>query len=207
MAAILRALKGKGRGAGGWKLGLLSVGGIAVAGAAATAGPSQARCDNGGGERGVAWKTAGAGLAAAVASAAAWSALQTRPAATDTESWVKKWEIGQTHFHMSTLHPALQNFLRRLLDDGITAPHFPKRILFPLCGKAVDMPFLALAGHRVVGLDCSRMALEQLVKETEGAAIRSESTVGPLQVMESPYPPGCRAGGWDHLAIPRACPS
>ena len=87
----------------------------------------------------------------------------------------------QTNFHLQSLHPALAAYGTKLLDDGI-APHFPKRIFFPLCGKAVDMPYLALEGHTVVGCDCVRMALQQLVAETQGAAISSETSAGALQV-------------------------
>lgn len=87
----------------------------------------------------------------------------------------------QTNFHLQSLHPALAAYGTQLLDDGI-APHFPKRIFFPLCGKAVDMPYLALEGHTVVGCDCVRIALQQLVAETPGAAITSQTSAGALQV-------------------------
>ena len=95
----------------------------------------------------------------------------------------------QTNFHLQSLHPALAAFGTQLLDDGI-APHFPKRIFFPLCGKAVDMPYLAMQGHTVVGCDCVKMALQQLVAETPGAAITSETSAGPLQVRLRARRPG-----------------
>ena len=173
------------RGVSGWpwrRLGLLTTAasGIVVAGAVF---PARAQChdDGGGALEKVPWKSVG--LAASAAAAAAWVAL--RPcasAAVDTEAWIKRWEIGQTNFHLESLHPALQKFGARLLDDGISAPHFPKRILFPMCGKAVDMPFLSLSGHHVVGVDCAKLALDQLVTETKGASVARESFAGPLQV-------------------------
>eukprot|EP00802_Teleaulax_amphioxeia_P013335 Tamp_13385.p2 GENE.Tamp_13385~~Tamp_13385.p2 ORF type:complete len:135 (+),score=30.62 Tamp_13385:494-898(+) len=46
------------------------------------------------------------------------------------------------------------------------------------------MPYLALQGHTVVGCDCVKMALQQLVAENPGAAITSETSAGPLQVVD-----------------------
>ena len=97
--------------------------------------------------------------------------------AVDTESWRKKWAIGQTHFHLPHLHPALERHGHLLLEDNVSAPHFPKRILFPLCGKAVDMPHLALAGHKVVGCDCVRQAADEFIAETKGAVVAGETAV------------------------------
>jgi thiopurine S-methyltransferase len=172
----------------GLRRGVVTAGGVFVAAGAASAAAASssapARCDDGSNSPAAAgWRTAA--LAGSMA-AAAWLALRSgsESQAVDTESWNKKWEIGQTNFHLRHIHPALQSFGQRMLDDGISAPHFPKRILFPLCGKTVDMPFLAQAGHRVVGVDCARLALDQLVSEAEGAKITSESTAGQLQVVD-----------------------
>jgi len=40
-----------------------------------------------------------------------------------------------------------------------------QRFLFPLCGKAVDMAWLASMGHTVVGIELAESALVQFFQE------------------------------------------
>lgn len=57
------------------------------------------------------------------------------PTITKLEQWTQKWENNQIAFHQMNNHPFLVNNLENLIskeDEKI-------RILFPLCGKAVDM--------------------------------------------------------------------
>ena len=72
-------------------------------------------------------------------------------------------------------------------EDNVSAAHFPKRILFPPCGKAVDMQRLALAGHKVVGCDCVCQA-DDLIAETKGAVVAGETTAKPLKVVDIAVP-------------------
>jgi thiopurine S-methyltransferase len=67
----------------------------------------------------------------------------------DMDSWKSRWNSGNIGFHLPTTHHALSKFLFHLLDDSISHPSFPKRILIPLCGKTVDMLFLQAHGHKV----------------------------------------------------------
>lgn len=39
------------------------------------------------------------------------------------------------------------------------------RILVPLCGKTVDMAFLARSGYRVLGIDCVKNAVDEFAAE------------------------------------------
>ena len=73
-------------------------------------------------------------------------------------------------------------------EDNVSAAHFPKRILFPPCGKAVDMQRLALAGHKVVGCDCVRQAADEFIAETKGAVVAGETTAKPLKVVDIAVP-------------------
>ena len=183
---------------------------LAASGAVVTTGAlsftlaaSSARCDDGCDTPAAGWPSAAAAAGAALAAVGAASALWRRPGAdmgpaVDTESWRKKWAIGQTHFHLPHLHPALERHGHLLLDDNVSAPHFPKRILFPLCGKAVDMPHLALAGHKVVGCDCVRQAADDLIAETKGAVVAGETAVGPLKVVDIAVPASV-ADKWGHI--------
>uniref|UniRef100_A0A8C2U4V4 thiopurine S-methyltransferase n=1 Tax=Coturnix japonica TaxID=93934 RepID=A0A8C2U4V4_COTJA len=72
------------------------------------------------------------------------------------EDWLRKWSTGATGFHKEHGHPLLQKYLDLLVDgrSGL-------RIFFPLCGKAVDMKWLADMGHSVVGVDVSEQALKE----------------------------------------------
>ncbi|KAM6410575.1 thiopurine S-methyltransferase isoform 2-T3 [Pluvialis apricaria] len=76
------------------------------------------------------------------------------------EEWLRKWEMGNIGFHKEQGHPLLQKYLDVLLNgrSGL-------RIFFPLCGKAVEMKWLADLGHSVVGVEVSEQALKEFFAE------------------------------------------
>ncbi|KAM6298974.1 thiopurine S-methyltransferase [Aegotheles albertisi] len=76
------------------------------------------------------------------------------------EEWLHKWEMGDIGFHKEQRHPLLQKYLDVLLNgrSGL-------RIFFPLCGKAVEMKWLADMGHSVVGVEVSEEALKEFFAE------------------------------------------
>ncbi|XP_074685353.1 thiopurine S-methyltransferase isoform X2 [Strix aluco] len=76
------------------------------------------------------------------------------------EEWLQKWEMGNIGFHKEQGHPLLQKYLNVLLNgrSGL-------RIFFPLCGKAVEMKWLADMGHSVVGVEVSEQALKEFFAE------------------------------------------
>ncbi|XP_068787810.1 thiopurine S-methyltransferase [Struthio camelus] len=88
------------------------------------------------------------------------------------EEWLQKWETGKTGFHKEQGHPLLQKYLDVLLNgrSGL-------RIFFPLCGKAVEMKWLADMGHRVVGAEISEQALKEFFTE-RGVPYREEPVPG-----------------------------
>ncbi len=76
-----------------------------------------------------------------------------------TEFWIERWEKGETGFHRDEVH----DFLTR---------HWPKfglaagtTVFVPLCGKSRDMVWLAAAGHRVVGVELSPLAVDDFFRE------------------------------------------
>ncbi|XP_002736535.2 putative thiopurine S-methyltransferase [Saccoglossus kowalevskii] len=74
--------------------------------------------------------------------------------------WEQRWQEGKIGFHS----PNVQTFLLKyvdLLTNGKTG----LRIFVPLCGKTVDMKWLADMGHHVIGVDICRMALKQFFEE------------------------------------------
>lgn len=67
--------------------------------------------------------------------------------------WHERWRTGQIGFHQSTEHPFLARWWPRL--ELPAAAH----VYVPLCGKSLDMAWLAECGHRVVGSELSEIAI------------------------------------------------
>lgn len=73
--------------------------------------------------------------------------------------WHQRWQQNQIGFHQDTPTPLLQKHWPAL---GIPAD---ARVFVPLCGKSLDMAWLAAQGHRVLGVELSRLAVEQFFSE------------------------------------------
>ncbi|XP_066531842.1 probable thiopurine S-methyltransferase [Hoplias malabaricus] len=91
--------------------------------------------------------------------------------------WEERWNQGRTGFHQSHVHRMLKNNI-----DKILCGRQQIRFFFPLCGKAVDMKWLADMGHIVVGVEYSEKGIK-LFFEEQG-----------LQYQEEPVPtiPGAK---------------
>ncbi|XP_075682707.1 thiopurine S-methyltransferase [Rhinoderma darwinii] len=76
------------------------------------------------------------------------------------EDWRQKWETRNIGFHENNIHPLLAEFLNEM-QNGRTKLN----IFFPLCGKAVDMKWLADMGHNIVGVDVCEIALKDFFSE------------------------------------------
>ncbi|MBF8722144.1 MULTISPECIES: thiopurine S-methyltransferase [Pseudomonas] len=73
--------------------------------------------------------------------------------------WHKRWADNQIGFHQAQVNPDLQAHWPKLgLAPG-------SRVLVPLCGKSLDMAWLAGQGHRVLGVELSRRAVESFFQE------------------------------------------
>lgn len=77
----------------------------------------------------------------------------------DREFWLDRWEEGRIGFHRGEVHPDLRAWLDTWLDED----HL--RVLVPLCGKSVDIPFLAGRGHDVTGVEISPRAVAEFHDE------------------------------------------
>jgi thiopurine S-methyltransferase len=65
------------------------------------------------------------------------------------EFWHKRWASNQIGFHLPQVNPYLQRFWPALgLEEG-------SRVLVPLCGKSLDLLWLAHQGHEVLGVELS----------------------------------------------------
>jgi thiopurine S-methyltransferase len=77
----------------------------------------------------------------------------------DAEFWQQRWRDGRTGFHQAQPTPLLEQYW-----DAIGAPA-GSRVLVPLCGKSLDMDWLAARGHRVLGVELSAIAVAQFFEE------------------------------------------
>ncbi|KAM6959465.1 putative thiopurine S-methyltransferase [Aplochiton taeniatus] len=87
--------------------------------------------------------------------------------------WQERWQEDQIGFHQPQVHKMLEGNLEKVLA-GRTGVRF----FFPLCGKAVDMKWLADQGHSVVGVEISEKAIKQFFDENN--MTYSESAVPAL---------------------------
>jgi thiopurine S-methyltransferase len=72
------------------------------------------------------------------------------------EFWHKKWAANQIGFHLPEVNP----YLQRHWAAPATA-----RVLVPLCGKSLDLSWLAGRGHQVLGVELSEKAVEDFFNE------------------------------------------
>ncbi|HDS1692747.1 TPA: thiopurine S-methyltransferase [Pseudomonas putida] len=73
--------------------------------------------------------------------------------------WQQRWADNQIGFHQAQVNPYLQTYWPQLqLAPG-------SRVLVPLCGKSLDLAWLAGQGHRVLGVELSRRAVEDFFRE------------------------------------------
>jgi thiopurine S-methyltransferase len=98
--------------------------------------------------------------------------------------WHERWQIGQTGFHQSVVHPFLARWWPTL---GLPAN---ARVYVPLCGKSLDMVWLADRGHAIVGSELSPIAIQDFFAGQGLEPARSEQdgfirhTTGPYTILE-----------------------
>jgi thiopurine S-methyltransferase len=93
------------------------------------------------------------------------------------EFWHKKWASNQIGFHLPQVNPYLQRFWPQLdLEESA-------RVLVPLCGKSLDLLWLAHRGHEVLGVELSERAVEDFFSEHGFDPVVSEQ--GPFMVYRA----------------------
>ena len=81
--------------------------------------------------------------------------------------WHERWHDGRIGFHLPRTHRLLMKHKNSLLGEGVTSPpELSKRVFVPLCGKAVDMLWLAACGHRAKGkmIFLPKFSVDQIIK-------------------------------------------
>lgn len=96
----------------------------------------------------------------------------------DPKFWQQRWQEGRIGFHKEEPNPIIVKFFAKLgLAKGA-------RVLVPLCGKSVDIPWLAKQGYQVVGAELSDIAVRDFFKEL--GAEPEVTEIGPLKKHSVP---------------------
>lgn len=75
------------------------------------------------------------------------------------EFWQARWARSEIGFHLPEVNPYLQRYWPALgLPEGA-------RVLVPLCGKSLDLVWLAGQGYQVVGVELAPRAVEDFFTE------------------------------------------
>ena len=70
------------------------------------------------------------------------------------QRWSMRWKQNDIAFHQTDVHPLLPLHWHHLnLPQTAT-------VLVPMCGKSLDMQWLLDAGHRVIGIELSHIAIQ-----------------------------------------------
>ncbi|MCL7714278.1 thiopurine S-methyltransferase [Stenotrophomonas mori] len=100
-----------------------------------------------------------------------------------SDFWLQRWQQGQIGFHRGDVMPLLEKHWPSL------QPAPGSRVLVPLCGKSLDMHWLAARGHRVLGVELSPLAVEQFFAEAGLQPQRRTSrlgehySAGPIEIL------------------------
>ncbi|MCL1141200.1 thiopurine S-methyltransferase [Shewanella gaetbuli] len=95
----------------------------------------------------------------------------------DPKFWHDKWQMQQIGFHQPEINPYLQQFWSELALKPVGD------IFVPLCGKSLDMCYLAELGHKVIGCELSQTAVEQFF--TDNQLSYQASLLGEHQVFSA----------------------
>jgi thiopurine S-methyltransferase len=105
------------------------------------------------------------------------------------EFWRERWAKREIGFHQDRVHPQLEAQASWFLSGN-------RRILVPLCGKTLDIGWLAGQGHEVVGVELASEAVAELTESLTPVFGRFERsspggltvwTAGPVTVVEGNF--------------------
>lgn len=88
----------------------------------------------------------------------------------ESQFWLDRWRENRIGFHQSEGNENLQRYWPTLPPGS--------RILVPLCGKSLDMLWLAEQGYDVTGVELSPLAAEAFFKEQGMTHFKAEQGMG-----------------------------
>jgi len=77
----------------------------------------------------------------------------------EAKFWHDMWDSGVVGFHLPDVNGYLKKHWTKLELDGQGS------VLVPLCGKTLDLIWLAQQGHEVLGVELSQKALNEFLQE------------------------------------------
>ena len=77
----------------------------------------------------------------------------------DNPLWLQLWRDRRLEFHQLKVNPLLVRFWAQSGQSP------GSRVFIPLCGKSLDMIWLAEQGHEVIGIELSPIAVEDFFRE------------------------------------------
>ena len=102
----------------------------------------------------------------------------------DPSFWRERWKNKEIGFHQPEFDRALQKHWQRL------ELHAGAKVFVPLCGKSLDMVWLAQQGHHVIGAELSEQAVDEFFAERE--LIPTVRTAGSFTIKSTgPYEIWC----------------
>ena len=91
--------------------------------------------------------------------------------------WHNRWDNGLVGFHMDDVNPYLQKYWPVLdIQPG-------QKVFVPLCGKSVDMLWLAGQGYEVMGIEISPVAIETFFNDS--GLVPEVSREGDFEVFKA----------------------
>jgi thiopurine S-methyltransferase len=101
--------------------------------------------------------------------------------------WIERWKRSETGFHQLDADASLKQFWSGLsLRAG-------QKVFVPLCGKSLDMLWLAGQGHRVLGVELSPLACEAFFAENKLTPERSREgafdvwSAGEIRILQGDF--------------------
>ncbi|AYF87177.1 MULTISPECIES: thiopurine S-methyltransferase [unclassified Pseudomonas] len=105
----------------------------------------------------------------------------------DEQFWQSRWAQNQIGFHLREINPYLERYWPKLgLAQGC-------QVLVPLCGKTLDLVWLAGQGHKVLGVELAERAVEDFFTEqgltpdvSQQGALRRYS-MGDIEILQGDF--------------------
>ena len=98
------------------------------------------------------------------------------------EFWHNRWQEKRTGFHQSEVNPLLIKYWSKLnLPAG-------SRVFVPLCGKSIDMIWLAAQGYDIVGVELVESAVKEFFSENRIL----------YTIINHPHNPNIKYYHWQH---------
>ncbi|MGD8514451.1 MAG: thiopurine S-methyltransferase [Granulosicoccaceae bacterium] len=95
----------------------------------------------------------------------------------DADFWHRRWQENRIGFHLEAVNPWLTRHYRDWVQDRNGA------VFVPMCGKSLDLAWLAERGHLVIGNELSELAVSAFFAEQ--GIVAEREPVGRLEWWNS----------------------